>query len=179
MSDSQRIDPVLVEKARKAYELAKNEGFQHRECLEAVIRVVRADHFDELGLKELQDALRLLAAAHYDEALISDTQEIEYDDLFDRKLLAQSRDITDEYTTYLTREGYEFVIAQLKWHWRLVEQGDVDSSIPDDLMCPCGHTAYWHADGGRGQCEYGAPGDCDCKSLGEGAEGELGDDDGD
>ena len=42
-------------------------------------------------------------------------------------------------------------------------------AIPDDLMCPCGHTARWHAEGGKGQCEHDA--ECDCKSLGEDAAG--------
>lgn len=60
----------------------------------------------------------------------------------------------------------------LREYGRLGKEEPSDVPIPDDLMCPCGHTAHWHSEGGRGKCEYGAPSDCDCQSIGEGAEGE-------
>lgn len=50
-----------------------------------------------------------------------------------------------------------------------------DSSLmdarPDDALCACGHTAHWHANDGRGDCEgvnVAAPGSfvpCECEKF--------------
>jgi len=57
------------------------------------------------------DALRALAATTnvYDEL-----GDFELEDLFDAGVITSARDITDEYATFLTREGFTKVVAAVK-----------------------------------------------------------------